>query len=250
MTTDFIQHKEAAKQPKFFGISLKSKKAARTPSTPLELTRNNPFVDGSQDIFDVLAQHNLGADSLKTKTAAVLKKAQNTIESAEKKIVQQASRIAILEKLNTTDELTNLQNRAGFETIFKRELARTKRHHEHAGILVLIDIESYDSMKEKHGQKAAEASLKLVSQILSEEIREMDSAARFSENEFVLLFTNTAADKVVDRVQKLALRINNLSLIWKAEEININASLGLRGYGPQDSFEALFKSNEGKKSPA
>ena len=192
----------------------------------------------------MLAQHALGQNDLKTKTVAVLKKAQNTIEKAEEKIADQASRIQNLERINTIDELTKLQNRAGFEALFKRELARTKRHHDHAGILVLIDIESFDSIKTKHGKKAAQASIKLVSKILAEEIREMDAAARLSDNEFVLLFSNTAADKVVSRVQKLALRINNLSFIWKDQEININASLGLRGYGPQDSFEALFKSSE------
>ncbi|MCB1531860.1 MAG: GGDEF domain-containing protein [Alphaproteobacteria bacterium] len=245
MTTDYIQHEDAAKQPKFFGIRIKKDKPPLKRRVPLELTRNNPFVDGTQDMFDVLAQHSWGDINVHKKTANILQKAGQTISEAEEKLSRQNKRIKMLERLNPTDELTGLYNRAGFELVFKRELARTKRHQEHAGILVLIDIESYDSLKAKEGRDAAEAGLKLVAKILADEIREMDVAARLSEHEFVLLFTNTAADKVVDRVQKLALRINNLSFIWKKQEVNISASLGLRSYGPQDNLSGLFKS-EGK----
>lgn len=244
MTSDFIQDEKASKQSRFLGFRVKSKDAEKAVARPMELTRNNMFVDGNQDMFDVLAQHSMGDHvGIGPKTANLLKKAKNTIDIAEHKIRKQALRIAELERLKTTDELTGLQNRAGFEVVFKRELARTKRYRDHAGILVLIDIESYDSIKRKHDKSAANASLKLVSKILSDEIRDMDVAARLSENEFVLLFTNTAADKVVARVQKLALRINNLSFIWQKKEIHINASLGLQGYGPHDSFEAIFKSD-------
>lgn len=244
MTSDYSQQKEAQNQPKFFGLSRRTRNNTKPLRRPLELTRNNPFLDGHQDIFDVLAHHNIGTNLLSERSVKALQKAQTVIEDAEKTISAQAKRIETLESLKRIDELTGLYNALGFEEIFKKELARTKRFNDNAGIVVLIDVESHDYILDRYGAGAAKSSLKLVSKILSGEIRDMDIAARLSRNEFALLFSNTAADKIVERVQKLALRINNLSFIWKAQEININASLALRGYGPNDSYEALFTPHE------
>lgn len=242
MTTDFIQHHEALKQPKRFGLK-PSNTSKRAVGGRIELTRNDSFVDGAQDIFDILAEHSAADDNLKQsigKTLTFLQKAKQKLENAEKKINAQQSRIHQLETLSITDELTGLNNRAGLETILMRELARTKRQPENAGILVMVDIESYDAVKAQHGEDAAKAGLKLVGRILNEEIRTMDAAARVSESEFVLLFTNAAADKVLERVQKLALKINNLSTIWDKQEIKTHASLRLRAYGPHDTIQGLL----------
>ncbi len=242
MTTDFIQHRNSMKQSEHAGLH-----TAISNKEQLELTRNNGFLEGTQDIFDVLTEHSRDNTGLKNtihNTVSLLEKARGTIQRAEEKILQQNKRIAALERINTTDELTGLSNRLGFEQVFKRELSRAKRNHENSGTLILIEIESHTNVESKHGTAAAESSLKLVSQILSEEIRNMDVAARLSDDEFVLLLPNTAADRILDRAQKMALRLNNLSMIWNNIEIRISASLGLQSYGPEDKFEAMFKSND------
>lgn len=173
-------------------------------------------------------------------TIALLKRAQNVIENAEHKILLQNERIRVLEELKSIDELTGLHNRRGFHTAFAREIACTRRGLNDGGLLVLVDMENLASVVENYGEEAAESCLKLVARIIEGETRAMDISARINPGEFVLLFSNTASDVALERAQKLASRLNNLSLIRRGREIQISTSIGLTAYGPEDKPDALI----------
>ena len=212
----------------------------------LELTRDERFVDNHEDIFSLLDGSQIDPSHFKRRinaTLSLLKKAHLTMERAEKTITFQRSRIQTLEKINLIDELTGLYNTQGFEQLLTREIERVKRNHENAGILSFVEIENYDHVRTHHGQKAADACMKLVAQILKDDIRQTDFAGRLNDHELVLLMINTAADKVVERVQKLALRLNKLSLIWKDKEISLHVSISLRSYGMLDNAKDILNSN-------
>jgi diguanylate cyclase (GGDEF)-like protein len=227
MTSDIIQQNLAA--------------GSARPS--LELTREDGFLNGSHDIFDVLARHDLEKDGLQRSMGAaiaLLKKAQAKIEHAEEKIAAQSTRIRTLENLATTDELTGLCNRRGFLNAFTREIARVKRGLSEGGVLVLVEIDSYETTRRAFGQQAADSCIALIARILEGEIRAMDVAARLKKDAFMMLLANASPDQALGRTQKLALRLNNLSLVRNRQEIQISASLGLKAYGASDKVESLF----------
>ncbi|RMD88918.1 MAG: diguanylate cyclase, partial [Alphaproteobacteria bacterium] len=58
--------------------------------------------------------------------------------AAEERLAEQRARIAYLESLATTDELTGLANRRGFERILKTAIAAARRHEEQ-GVLGFFD---------------------------------------------------------------------------------------------------------------
>ena len=60
-------------------------------------------------------------------TLALLEKATIMVEQAEQRIVEQEDRIALLEDVVTTDELTALKNRRGFLEAFVAEIDRCNR---------------------------------------------------------------------------------------------------------------------------
>jgi diguanylate cyclase (GGDEF)-like protein len=226
MTSDIIQQNHAAGS-----------------ASALELTREDGFLNGSHDIFDVLARHSLEKEGLERSMSAaiaLLKRAHAKIEDAEEKIAVQTNRIRTLENLSTTDELTGLCNRRGFLSAFTREIARVKRGLSEGGVLVLVEIDSYEATRRAFGQEAADSCAALIARILEGEIRAMDVAARLKRDAFVMLLANASPDRALGRMQKLALRLNNLSLVRERREIQISASLGLKAYGPGDKADALF----------
>ena len=81
----------------------------------------------------------------------------------------------------------------------------------------------------------------MVSGLLRNEIRAMDSLARIKKDGFALLLSGTNTSKILDRSQKLAMKINNLSLISETQEIPVSASISLQDYGPETEFRMLFK---------
>ncbi len=249
MTTDYIQRNEAGRKLRFSLLPKALRKDKNNMNAPrlykggLELTRQENFVNGAHDIFDLLERGHQEKDGLKrtvSSAVTVLNNARHMIERAEKKIIQQSDHIEELEGVATTDALTGLMNRRGFFHAFIRELDRTARGHNKGGLLVLLDIDNLKNINHLYDQDAGDTCLKLVARALKNEIRAMDIGAFIGGDEFVLLFPNAEKEVTLERAQKLALRLNNLSFIWQGSEICISASLGLKSYGPEDTAEDIF----------
>ncbi len=213
-------------------------------SSPLELTRNDGFLNGSQDIFDVLAHQEEGRNALERSigsTIALLKRSSIMLQDAEETIEQQTQRIQTLEKISTVDEVSGLLNRRGFVQTFYKEVARTNRGANDGGLLVMFNLENLHVIRKKHGKGAAHMAVRLITKALENEIRDMDHAGRLLDDEFVLLFTDTSMDAALTRLQNMAMRLNKLSLIWDGVEINLNLSLGLKSFGASEKAENIFE---------
>ena len=230
MTSDAIQnhtHEDAAQN---------------TWTSSLELTRNTGFVNGTQDIFDVLAQRDLqGIGKDKTQAAALLRRAQDRMDVVEKQLAAQSHRIRHLENNLMIDELTGLYNHHGLQRALSREIARVRRNKNKGGLILFIEIDNLLRIGQQHGREAVRTCLKLVAQALQGEVRTMDIAARNGQEQFVLVFPDTQRDQAIQRVQKLALRMNNMSFIWNMEEVSINTSLHVKAYKAEDAAEDLIQ---------
>lgn len=170
----------------------------------------------------------------------LLKSASHIIRRAEETIARQETRIASLESVATTDELTGIKNRRGFFEAFDRELDRVNRGLSEGGLVILIDLDNFKPVNDIYGHPAGDAALKLVASTLAADVRRMDVAARLGGDEFVLLFSNTTRAKVSARVQRLVRMLNNLSLIWYGTEIPVRASIGLKEFTKGDTMERIF----------
>ncbi|NCO02624.1 MAG: GGDEF domain-containing protein [Alphaproteobacteria bacterium] len=185
-----------------------------------------------QTIFSALPRNDQSARAL--------------LEQAKKIIRMQASRIEELNRIATTDELTNINNRRGFIQTFERELDRAGREKKggmkrlKGGLLIMIDLDNFKGINDTHGHACGDAALKLVAQTLKMDIRKMDVAGRLGGDEFVVLFTNTTKKESMDRVQRLIRTLNNLSFIWEGHEIPVRASIGVREYHPGDKTGRIF----------
>lgn len=173
-------------------------------------------------------------------TILLLKRAQKTIEKAERIIIQQNNRIDALEDQETVDALTGFLNKRGFEKAFLRERARLERQKARSALIILVEMENFDHIKSKHGIRAVESCLQMMSHVLRDEMHEYDSVARISKTEFALLFASSATDKALDRTQKLSIKLNNLSLLHGALDIPISASIRLQDFNEHTEFTNIF----------
>jgi len=235
MTSDMIQNKYAADSVSSVASALQER---------LELTRDQSFLDGQRDIFDILARQKHNHDSWQQsmgETVSFLERARILLENAEKKISEQDQHLQMLEDTSGIDPLTGLLNRQGFSKALIREISRTNRAYSDGGLLVMFNLENLDAIQKNQGEEASIRAVKLVAQALENEIRDMDLAARTEDDEFVLLFTDTSMSKALSRLQDMALRLNRLSLIWDSYEIRISLSLGLKSYEQGAKAEQIFK---------
>lgn len=167
-------------------------------------------------------------------TVALLNQTQSDLELARREIAALHKKVGELETLATTDQLTGINNLRGFNEALHKEMDRVQRGKSIGGVIVMIDLNGFKAINDTYGHQAGDQCLKLVGQTLFHDLRNMDTVARLGGDEFVLLMTDTSSDLVTGRLQFIASRLNNLSIIWNNTEIPICASVGMEPYAIGD----------------
>lgn len=142
-----------------------------------------------------------------------------------------------IQELILRDPLTNLLNRRAFNYRTKRAI----RQAEEIGLefsLLLVDIDHFKVINDEHGHTTGDQVLAEVSNMMSSQIRDKDSIARWGGEEFAVILPNTpvdAAKKIGERLRQsfANLQIGNIALI--------SASLGVASYQNGDTLDSLFK---------
>lgn len=198
------------------------------------------LTDSLSGLYDDAIHHASHNRALKG-TIALLSQTQNELENSRRQIEDLKNQLIELERVATTDILTGLKNRRGFEEVFASEMDKTRRGKSSGGVLVVIDLDSFKAINDTYGHKAGDACLKLVGKTLTNEIRGMDTACRLGGDEFVLLMTEATQDVLLTRVQNIAWVLNHLTLEWEGASIHINASVGMKPYTANDTPESVFE---------
>lgn len=170
----------------------------------------------------------------------VLLRAMTLMMEAERLLDFQRARIAQLEELVITDELTRLRNRRGFLQDFERELASARRDSGAGGVLVLFDLDTFKAVNDDHGHPTGDAYLCAFARALLEQVRATDSVARLGGDEFALLLTRTDPAAGMACATRLAETLNALTLCCGGLSLPAAASFGCANYGRNDSVEATM----------
>jgi diguanylate cyclase (GGDEF)-like protein len=120
-----------------------------------------------------------------------------------------------LKRPYAVDPLTGIATHVAFEERLADEWRRARRYRRRLGLLMLM-LE-LDEIKATNGRAAGNRVLREVAACISAVIRDSDVAARFAEDEFVVLCPETAAD---------ALKRTEAKLWEELEARGISVSIG------------------------
>lgn len=148
---------------------------------------------------------------------------------SEQRLIDQAARIAELEALSTTDELTGLPNRRAFESFMAGDLARAGRDG-HGGTLAFLDLDRFKAINDRHGHAAGDAVLCQIALRLRPVARATDCLARLHGDEFVLAMPGATREQAEARLSELAARVEKQPLRFGDALIPVGISYGLSGY--------------------
>jgi diguanylate cyclase (GGDEF)-like protein len=148
---------------------------------------------------------------------------------AQRTIAEQSQRIAYLESLSLTDELTGLSNRRGFEIELDRAIALARRQGTR-GIVAIIDLDRFKPINDGYGHAAGDAVLLRVAGVLRANVRCTDTVARLSGDEFAALLSPAEPTEGRARVRHIQLAINRSEVEFDDRLIPVRASVGAQVY--------------------
>lgn len=133
---------------------------------------------------------------------------------ANAELQEQYAELEILQKktreMADTDMLTGLYNRGHFQKYLQREVAKTKRYERHLSLL-MIDLDHFKLVNDKHGHQKGDAVLRAVGKLLKKEIRDIDYAARYGGEEFIILMPEINGTQAVIAADRLRCKIKELA---------------------------------------
>jgi diguanylate cyclase (GGDEF)-like protein/PAS domain S-box-containing protein len=117
-----------------------------------------------------------------------------------------------LERLATTDPLTNIGNRRRFDERLVNELARAARSGEPLSLL-LCDVDRFKPYNDRYGHPSGDTCLARVAQALDTSIgRPADLAARYGGEEFALVLPATSHEGAVGMAQRVRSAVRALGI--------------------------------------
>jgi diguanylate cyclase (GGDEF)-like protein len=98
-----------------------------------------------------------------------------------------------VESLAIIDSLTGLFNRRRFETVFTNEVKRALRYQTPLSCM-MIDIDNFKKVNDERGHQDGDVVLREIAHRIQASIREVDTAARWGGDEFIVLSPNTSKE--------------------------------------------------------
>ncbi|MBI3285823.1 MAG: diguanylate cyclase [Burkholderiales bacterium] len=174
--------------------------------------------------------------------AAYVHRCRRKILSAERELERQAS----------IDPVTGVANRREFIRISDAELQRHLRAGKPLSVLVL-DLDQLEQINDAHGPQAGDIVLVEVSRRMKRAMRNYDSLARYSIDEFCILLpeaTADDADKIADRTRATVVA---MPVSVSGKELKVTARIGIATMREGDTAITLLQRADaarGKKNDA
>jgi diguanylate cyclase (GGDEF)-like protein len=145
-----------------------------------------------------------------------------------------------LAKLSITDELTGLYNRRYLNEFLEREFSLAKRHNARLSLL-MMDIDDFKHLNDFYGHQLGDEVLRMVGQIINNNIRATDLGARYGGEEFTIVLPQTGFEGSFEVAKKIKEQLSKHQFKGLVE--NITISIGIANYPECEEFNHLNYAN-------
>jgi diguanylate cyclase (GGDEF)-like protein len=163
----------------------------------------------------------------------------NCLAAAEQRVADLQTRLAYLEGLTVTDELTRLLNRRGFLGELRRALECAQVGGPR-GVLMLCDLDGFKGVNDRFGHNAGNRVLRELAASLIRRVRRTDAVARLGGDEFGFLLVGANLASAQQKAHDLEQTIASLGISVDGTAIALSASFGYVAYDGSETEEALL----------
>jgi diguanylate cyclase (GGDEF)-like protein len=148
--------------------------------------------------------------------------------------VNHASLFAQIQQQALTDALTGCFNRRSFEMNLDRELQMARRQHQPLS-LMMLDLDRFKLLNDSAGHDMGDVALRKLANCFRQELRGVDSSARFGGDEFALILPQAYSEGAMIVAERLRERIEQIQIPGFG---NLSASIGIATFPSHGSTRA------------
>ncbi|MBV8605520.1 MAG: sensor domain-containing diguanylate cyclase [Pelomonas sp.] len=196
---------------------------------------DNPLVTGEPFIRFYAGQPLRASNGAKLGTLCLLDQRPRRLGEEDIALLRDLANMAEQElmafHLATTDELTGVCNRRGFETLARHALGACRRRGQPA-TLVYFDLNDFKAINDAQGHAAGDAVLRRFATALRDALRESDVVGRLGGDEFVALLIDTPPQGTEAALERLHGLVADV-----ADGAAVRFSVGMVGYDGQGAVD-------------
>lgn len=164
---------------------------------------------------------------------------QTLVTEKSELVAQLQQQTETLEQQVRLDALTGIANRRAFDESLQYECLRSSRLQQPMS-LVLLDLDHFKRVNDQYSHLAGDLVLKRVSALLQQQIRDIDTLARWGGEEFALLLPNTTLGAAVEICERIRQQITKIDCQDIDHSLHLTASFGVANSGTQGQPRQLI----------
>lgn len=141
--------------------------------------------------------------------------------------------------LATTDALTELPNRRGFELLANQAILEARRNQGPLCAL-LLDLDHFKQLNDTHGHLAGDEVLRGFSAQLQDDLRQSDIICRWGGEEFIVLLKDSTPERARQLAEKIRLHTEQNRFSHAGSELQVTTSIGLAELHAGDALDQLI----------
>jgi diguanylate cyclase (GGDEF)-like protein len=153
---------------------------------------------------------------LLTLTYLLIRRLSGGLDAAESNLVRFA----------TVDELTEIWNRRQTLDLLQAEIERARRQRAPLAV-IMIDIDHFKQVNDRHGHAAGDAVLRDVAALISRELRPYDALGRIGGEEFLVVAPGVALQDAAALAERVRASVADTPVPWQDLAIRVTMSAGV-----------------------
>jgi diguanylate cyclase (GGDEF)-like protein len=157
------------------------------------------------------------------RAALRVKQLQDALKEANKK----------LERLATSDPLTDLPNRRTFDEQFFLAIERSRRSGDPVSVM-MIDLDHFKRVNDVHGHQVGDDALRQMGRLLTGRRRVTDLVGRYGGEEFVWVLPAAEAGNALEIAEWLRRAVEETTVVTSGVGAPLTVSIGVTTFSPVD----------------
>ena len=185
----------------------------------------------------------LQAQGLQTRTrqmVADVRLAQTQVDDANKKIESLKEQMEKVKQEIIIDPLTRTYNRRAYDEKIKQEIMGFQRYSRPTA-LAIIDIDHFKNVNDTYGHRTGDGVLRVLSEVMKKEIREIDVLARYGGEEFALILPHTSLEQAFDVAERIRQKVEISRFTYKGKPFSVTVSIGVGSLKVDDTLDSYVE---------